>query len=453
MRLDTLIVGDVVLPTGVLRGGAVGIAGGRVASVHERGPFPDAAEVHDHTGRLVLPGAIDAHVHAYSSSTDQEGIHRLTRSAAAGGVTTVIEMPYDRPHAITNVERLRAKKEVVAREAVVDVALFGTTTKLDGWKQVVPLAREGVCAFKFSTYESDPDRFPEIPDAELRKTFAELRKVGLVAAFHAENGAIIDPLIEELRSGGEGDAVAHCRSRPLVSETTAVLKLLELAREQGVRLHIVHLTAPQGYEAVRWYRSRGLDVTAETCIQYLVLTEEALTEKRALAKCNPPLRDEATKEDLWRRLERGEVDFVTSDHAPWPLSNKSAPNIFDNASGLPGVEHLLPLLHSAAVVDRGLPVTVLAEQLSAGPARRYGLYPRKGSLLVGADADVAVLDPSVRWTVDASQAQSVAGWSPYDGMSVVGKVVSTFVRGRQVFDGVEVTAEAGTGRFTAPLNH
>lgn len=450
MQIETLIKGDVVLSGGVITGGAIAIANGRIAQIYRSGDeLPAADRVLDHQGCLLLPGGIDPHVHAYSSNTEQEGIGGLTRGAAAGGITTVIDMPYDRPKAITNVELLRAKKETIAREAVVDVALFGTTSKFGGWKDIVPLAREGVCAFKFSTYESDPDRFPEIPDSELAKIFHELQKTGLVASFHAENGAIIDPLIEELRSQGVEQPEAHCWSRPLISETTAVLKLLEFAREYDVRLHIVHLTAPQGYEAVRWYQEQGVDVTAETCIQYLLLTEDALSSKRALAKCNPPLRDTETLEDLWLRIEAGEVDFITSDHAPWPLANKSAENIFDNASGLPGVEYLLPLFYSSAVAERGLPVTAVAELLSSAPARRYGLH-RKGSLTVGADADIAVLDPEAQWVIDASRSQSVADWSPFDGMTVTGKVVCTLLRGKEVFNGSEITAEAGTGRFVSP---
>ncbi len=453
MQAETLVIGDIVLPSGIIHGGAISISGGRIVGILEEGNPVAAEQVHDFSGCLVLPGAIDPHVHAYSSTTDQEGIGGLTRSAAAGGVTTVIDMPYDRPAAITNVERLRAKKELIAREAVVDVGLFGTTRKFAGWQDIQPLAAEGVCAFKFSTYESDPERFPEIPDHELARIFVELQKVGLPAAFHAENGAIIDPLIEQLRSQGVEHPEAHCWSRPLISETTSVLKLLEFAREYGVRLHIVHLTAPQGYEAVRWYQEQGVDVTAETCIQYLLLTEEALKSHRAFAKCNPPLRDAETLEELWLRLEEGEIDFVTSDHAPWPRSNKSAENIFDNASGLPGVEHLLPLFFNSAVVERGLPVTMVAELLSAAPARRYGLHPRKGSLFVGADADLAILDPTLSWTIDAASSQSVADWSPFDGMTITGRVVSTFVRGQHVWDGSNVLTEAGSGRFISPNWH
>lgn len=453
MAIDMLIRGDVVLPSGVLKGGAVGIDRGSITGIFSAAYQPHADRVHDYSGCFVLPGAIDPHVHAYSSNTSQEGIGRLTRGAAAGGVTTVIDMPYDRPQAITNTERLKAKKQLVAEQAMVDVGLYGTTSKFGGWKEIVPLAREGVCAFKFSTYESDPDRFPEIPDAELSKIFGELQKTGLVAAFHAENGAIIDPLIEEMYEQGIEHPEAHCWSRPLLSETTAVLKLLEFARVYRVPLHIVHLTSPQGYEALKWYQSQGVDATAETCIQYLLLTAQELNTKRALAKCNPPLRDTETLEELWQRLEDGEISFITSDHAPWPMENKKADNIFDNASGLPGVEYLMPLLYSSAVEGRGLPVTAFAELLAAGPARRYGLYPRKGSLFVGADADIAVLDPTRTWTVDSVQSQSVADWSPYDGMTLKGKVVGTFVRGTQVFNGKEITAEPGSGRFTAPLHN
>ncbi|MEX2536062.1 MAG: amidohydrolase family protein [Trueperaceae bacterium] len=426
------------------------ITDGRISGIYRHDELPDSPEKQDYSGCLIFPGIIDAHVHAYSSSSDQEGVYRLTRAAAAGGVSTVIDMPYDRPRATTTTELLRAKIDVVEREAVVDVALFGTTTKYDGWKQIVPLAQAGVCAFKFSTYETDPDRFPEIPDFELIKIFRELQKVGLVATFHAESGTIIDPLIEELRPLGEEHPEAHCWSRPPISESIAVLKLLELARAYPIKLHIAHLTAPQGYEAVEWYRAQGVDVTAETCIQYLLLTEEALREKGAYAKCNPPVRDEAIQSELWRRLFAGGIDFVTSDHAPWSADFKDKPNIFDNASGLPGVEHLLPLTYSSAVVDRALELPALAELLSAGPAKRYGLYPRKGALLVGADADVTVLDPSQRWTLDAGKGQSVARWSPYDGMKLTGKVVKTLVRGREAFDGNEVTAAEGSGAFVTP---
>ncbi|MFO7545458.1 MAG: dihydroorotase family protein [Trueperaceae bacterium] len=452
MGSEALYVGDVVLPSGVLRGGAVEVRDGVVVNVYDEHQVPTGREAHDFRGLLILPGAVDPHVHAYSSSTDQEGIERLTRSAATGGVTTIIDMPYDRPKAITNAERFAAKVEIVDREAVVDVALFGTIAKYGGWQEIVPMARAGACAFKMSTYETDPDRFPEIPDSEIALAFRELAKVGLTASFHAENGALVDPYIERLYAQGEEHPRAHCWSRPLESESTAVLKLLEIARVHPVKLHIVHLTSSQGYDAIDWYRSLGVDVTAETCTQYLILDESALDEHRGLAKCNPPVRDEATRAELWNRLMDGQVDFVTSDHAPWSLAFKQKANIFDNASGMPGVDVLVPLLYSAAVADRELPLPRFAELVSGGAAKRYGLHPRKGAIRIGADADLMVLDPDARWTFDASKSESVAKWSPYDRTPIQGKVVRTVVRGKVVFDGDQVCGQPGDGEFIRPVH-
>src|SRR5690606_328737 len=178
----------------------------------------------------------------------------------------------------------RQKAEKISQDAVVDVALYGTVTKYGGWKEVRSLADAGACAFKMSTYETDPKRFPEIPDSELIHAFSEIGQTGLPAVFHAENGDIIDPLIERLRPEGHLNPEAHCLSRPPESESTAVAKLLELARAHPVRLHIAHLTVPSVFDLIRWYRGRGVDVTAETCVQYLVLEQSDLSRLKGLAK-------------------------------------------------------------------------------------------------------------------------------------------------------------------------
>lgn len=451
MPCDTLIVGDLVLPDRVLRGGGLAITDGIISSIHAPDDLPEARRTIDHSGHYVLPGGIDAHVHAYSSSSNQEGIARLTEGAAKGGITTVIEMPYDRPEAITTAEHLKRKIEVVEREAVVDVALFATIKKHDGWREIPALAAAGACAFKLSTYETDPDRFPEIPDRELMHAFREINKTGLVVAFHAENGNIIDPLVEEWRPQGEERPEAHSLSRPPEAETTSVAKLLELARTHPVKLHIVHLSVPLGYELIEWYKAQGVDVTAETCLHFLVLSQEQMPELRGFGKMNPPLRPASMMAELWDEVRRGRVDFVTSDHAPWTEDLKTRANIFDNMSGIPGVEILLPLLFSEAVSERDLAVTHFADLIATGPARRYGLYPQKGALTPGGDADVCVVDPEASWSFDASQQASVAKWSPFDGMTLKGKVVRTFVRGREVFDGSSVLAEPGTGSFVRPV--
>lgn len=447
---ELAIRGNIVLPDVVLYDHWLAVRDGRIAGLGSEPP--EAERTHDERGKWLLPGGIDAHVHSGSSAVHKEGFARLTRGAAAGGVTTVIEMPYDAPEPLTGPDQFRAKVSAIQQEAVVDVALFGTVPKVDGYRYILPLAELGVCAFKFSTYETDTHRFPRIPDNEIVRIFAELQKVGLTAAFHAENGELVDTLVKELRPLGEAHPEAHCWSRPPEAETTAVGTLLELARTHPVKLHIVHLTVPFGYDLIDFYRLRRVDASAETCIQYLILDEGDLGRLGAFAKCNPPLRSAEMREALWQKLLSGQVDFVTSDHAPWPDEVKTKPNIFDNSSGLPGVEVLVPLLYSAGVVKRGLDIHSFARLISTNPAQRYGLYPRKGALLVGADADIMVLDPQASYAVSGSQMQSLATTSPYEGMQVTGRVTRTFVRGTEVFNGQSVTGQSGHGKFIPRLS-
>lgn len=451
MYSDLAVLGDVVLTDRVLKGGALEISGGRIARILEHSADVAADTVIDHSGKLILAGGIDAHVHAYSSGVEPEGLGRLTRGAAAGGVTTVLDMPYDRPEATTTTAHLDAKQELVRREALVDVGLYATLPKFGGAERVAELARHGASAFKLSTYETDPVRFPSIPTTELMKNLPEIAKTGLVAVFHAEDGEVIDPLVESARQDGANDDLVHARTRPLISETLAVIRLLELAREYGFRLHIAHLTSPRAYEVIRRYRDEGVDVTAETCIQYLAFDDSEFAAHRAFAKCNPPLRTAQVREELWDLVLAGEVDFVTSDHAPWPESEKNADYLLDNSSGLPGVETILPVLYSEGVVKRGLSLPQLTQLMSAGPARRFGLAPRKGVLAVGADADIAVLDPDIEWTISTSDLYTVADRSPYDGLKVSGKVVRTLVRGTTVFEAGKLTAEPGYGQFQRPV--
>lgn len=446
------IRGNLVLPTRTIDRGILTFENGKISGIFGPADAPTLTDNLIDVGESwVLPGLIDPHVHAYSGGEEGEGFERLTKAAAVGGITTVIDMPFDAPMPVRNSERLAAKVELIERGALVDVALYGTCAKYDGWPSIVELAQGGVCGFKFSTYESDPDRFPEMPDSELVKIFQELNKVGMVALFHAENSAIIDPLIEQLRVTGEAEPRNHAWSRPPISETTSVVKLLELAREYGTKLHIPHLTAPFGYDLLHWFRQQGVDATAETCIQYLVLDESDLTRLGGFAKCNPPLRTKEIQAHLWMKLLAGEIDFVTSDHAPWPAEDKQHANIFDNKSGLPGVDLLAPLFFSEGVIERSLPISRFADLLSTAPAKRFGLYPRKGALQIGSDADVTIIDPTPCWNIDGSQTHSIAGTSPYDGKQVTGKISHTFVRGNLVYDGASVIGATGWGEFVRPV--
>jgi len=253
------------------------------------------------------------------------------------------------------------------------------------------------------------------------------------------------------RWSGPREPRAHCATRPPVSETASVAVALELAAATDVRLHIYHASLPRTFELVAAARGRGQRVTAETCPHYLLLTEDDMDRLGPLGKMNPPLRSPAAASGLWERLADGTVDLVSSDHSPWALEKKSRrDDIFANSSGLPGVETLVPLMYGAAVGQRGLPISRLAEVLAATPAATFGLAPRKGQLAVGADADLIVLDPSGTTRIRGQALHSSARWSPYDGMEVPGRIALTMVRGRIVYDGSAVIGTPGYGQYVTP---
>ena len=436
--------GRVALPGREPGPGAVAVASGQVAAVAERdAPLPAHDEL-DVGDALVLPGVVDVHVH--TRSAPQEGIEAATRAAAAGGVTTIVDMPYDASGMIADPDAFAAKVADVEREAVVDVALWATVPPRGALAHVDELVRAGACAFKLSTYETDPVRFPRIPDDQLYRAFGAIAGAGGLAGVHSENDELVRALVAGERDAGRVDPLAHARSRPPVAETEAIARCLELAQATGVRLHLCHVTVGRGVELARRARRDGVDVSAETCPHYLLLDESELERRGGEAKINPPLRSAAEVEALWHALARGELDVVSSDHVGWPIERKRGEDIFALASGAPGLELELPLLHDAAAA-RGVPIAVLVRALSETPARRFGLWPAKGSLLPGADADLVVLDPDSRWTVEPERLVTPVGWSPYSGRTVRGRVCHVLARGEHVFREGEVVARAGRGSF------
>jgi allantoinase len=449
-EFDLVVGGRVVTPERVLDHGYVAVRGGRIAAVGETaGPLPPAqrAVAADHA--YVLPGIVDTHVHTRSEPA--EGITRCTQAAVAGGVTTIADMPYDMPAAVPDLETFTAKIADVRAEAVADVALYGTIRKEGGLDEIERIATAGACAFKVATYEADPVRFPRIPDGELLAAFQRIAATGLPVAVHCENQDIADRGVAQARAAGQPDPLAHGRSRPPVSETEAVGRVLELAYATPVHVHIVHASLPRSFDLIQRYREEGVRVTAETCIHYLVLDETVMKRLGPLAKINPPLRGREHVDGLWRYLAAGRIDQVTSDHAPWALSRKNHPDMFRNASGAPGVETLLSLLHHYGVASGRISILTLAALLAEHPARNFHLFPRKGVLVPGADADLTIFDPDAVWTVRAKHLHSAAGWSPFEGMELRGRVRQTFVRGRPAYENDVVVARPGDGQFIPPV--
>ncbi|TDH62969.1 allantoinase [Dankookia rubra] len=448
---DRVILGDLVLPDGVLSGGWVAIRGEVIAGLGQGTP-PPAAATADHTGMLVLPGLVDGHMHT-SSSTGWPGIEGASMSAAAGGVTTCVDMPYDVPRPVTDAGILREKVAVVEATSHVDMALYGTITKAGGVGAIAGLAEAGVCSFKLSTYEYDAVRFPRIDHPTMLAAFREIARTGLMCAIHNEDQELVIRLTEEAKAAGRTDPIMHARTRPPLAESMADLEIFEMAVETGCHVHIAHSSIARGFDLAAMFRAEGARTSGEACIQYLCMTEEDLVRLEGFGKCNPPFRTAEEVERVWQRLVAGKVAYVSTDHAPWPRERKVyTGDIFAPGAGLTGLQSFAPLMYTL-LAERGLPPTLMARYCAERPARFHGLYPKKGALRTGSDADLLVLERGdFRFDEASIQDREDAKWSPYHGRAMRARVSATWLRGACIWDGTSVLAKPGTGRFV-PRQH
>lgn len=442
---DRVIIGDVVTSDTIIPGGYVAVRGEMIAAIGEGVP-PPARETADHSGKLILPGLVDGHMHT-SSSTGWPGIETATKCAAAGGVTTCVDMPYDVPVPVTDAAILADKIGWVERTAHVDMALYGTITKTGGVGAIPGLAAAGISAFKLSTYEYDAVRFPRIDHPTMLSAFREIAKTGLPVAIHNEDQELVEMLTAQARAAGRTEAIMHCRTRPPLAETLADLEIFEMALETGAHVHIAHSSLSRGFELAETFRGMGAQTTGEACIQYLCMTEDDIVRLGGKGKCNPPFRTADEVERMWQSLVAGKIAYVSTDHAPWPLERKTLPDIFANSAGLPGLQSFAPLMFSL-LDERGLSPTLMATYCAERSARMHGLWPRKGALRVGSDADVCVLERGNFIFDEASiQDRPEMCWSPYHGRKMRARVAATYLRGRLIWDGTTVLTQPGDGRF------
>jgi len=445
---DTVLIGTLVLPDRLVPHGYVAIAGDKIAAVGD-GPAPAARDRHDLGDALILPGAIDAQVHSLSQK-DQEDFIWSTRSAAAGGVTTIVDMPYDEGNVVNSARAVRIKVEHAGAQARVDFALYGTIDPAEGVTRIAEMVDAGVAAFKFSTFGTHPTRFPRIPPMLLAEAFAAIAPTGLVAGVHNEDDEFIRAAIDKVKAAGITDWRAHGLSRPPLTELLATLQIYETGAQTGCPAHVVHCSLSRGYDIAARYRAEGCAASIECCIHYLVLDEENDVKRLGgKAKINPPIRPRAEVEKLWQQVAAGNVTLVSTDHVSWSEERKTHPDMFDNASGVPGLEVMLPLFVKGAL-ERNIPLTWAARLLALNPARHFRLDHRKGALEVGKDADIAVLVNRPKVYDAAASGHNVVGWSPYNGITLPWTLDATWLRGRLAFDGTDVLAAPGTGKIVRP---
>ena len=405
------------------RAAAVHVEGGRIAAVTGFDDVPSSA-VTLADDEVLLPGLVDSHVHVNDPGrTEWEGFATATRAAAAGGVTTIVDMPLNSIPATTTVDALHVKREVAEGQVAVDVVFWGGAVpgNLD---QLRPLHDAGVVGFKCFLLDSGVPEFPPLDDAGLRAALTEIAGFDGLLIAHAEDPAVIAAAPEPSGTSYAG----FVASRPPEAEVGAIEALIAAARDTGARAHVVHLAAADALPQLRRARADGVRITVETCPHYLTFAAEHVPDGATAFKCCPPIREHHHREALWEALRAGDVDLVVSDHSPCTPDLKRL-DVGDFAlawGGIAGLQVSLPVVWSGARA-RGIPLDDVVRWMCEVPARLVGL-PRKGGIRVGADADLVAFAPDERFTVGRLEHRNPV--TPYAGLDLHGVVRRAWLRGR-----------------------
>ncbi len=427
----------VVSPGGIRPLGLL-IDAGKIRSVHDRAALPRDVPARDFGNLLVMPGLVDTHVHVNDPGRELwEGFLTATRAAAAGGITTLVDMPLNSIPATIDPDALRAKLAAARGRIAVDVGFHGGIVPANAGS-LASLLASGILGVKAFLVHSGVEEFPNVGEAELRLGMGAIASSGLPLLVHAELESPLAVPQSDPRSYGQ-----YVRSRPPQMETAAIAMLIRLCREFGTRLHIVHLAAAEGVALLAAARAEGLPITVETCPHYLFFASEEIGDGDTRFKCAPPIRSADNREALWAALtagaldKSGVIDFIATDHSPCDPALKS----LDQGSfvrawgGISGLQLSLPVVWTAAR-ERGFTPTDLVRWLCAGPAALVGLAGRKGGLEPGCDADIVVWDPDATVTVGERPLFHRHQVTPYAGRTLQGMVRATFLRGREIFDGI-----------------
>ena len=395
------------------------------------GRAPDAVLV-DAGESTVMPGVVDTHVHVNEPGrTEWEGFETATLAAAAGGVTTILDMPLNAVPATTSRFALERKREAAEGKCHVHVGFIGGVVP-GNTDELARLADGGVRAFKCFLSPSGVDEFPSVSEQMLRKAFLTLADLGLPLMVHAEDPALLHPAPH----GGSREYAAYLASRPQEAEASAISMLIRLMGEYPTRVHIVHLSSAKSLTVIRAARDRGLPITVETCPHYLSFSAQLIPDGATEFKCAPPIRWDAERDGLWKALFDEEIDLIASDHSPCPPAMKETGGDFFSAwGGIASLELSLPAVWTGARA-RGAGIEWVVRWMCEGTARLAGLEGQKGRLEAGYDADIVVWDPESSFVVDPSALHQRHKLTPYAGRTLFGVVRATYVCGQLAFGGV-----------------
>lgn len=421
----------VLLPEGE-RAATVVIEAGRIAAIETQGSPASAA--HDLGDVVLMPGGVDTHVHCNEPGrTEWEGFHSATRAAAAGGITTLVDMPLNSIPATTDAAALRCKVEAMAGQLHVDVGLWGGVVPANG-AALEDLRRAGVLGFKCFLSPSGVEEFPPVAESDLRAVAGVLARLGRPLLVHAEDPALLVPMPASTRQHADWTA-----SRPASAEVSAIHMLGRVSAETGIWVHIVHVASAAALDAIEAARRGEARITAETCPHYLTFADEEIPDGATEYKCAPPLRSVGERAALRAAVAAGRLPMVVSDHSPAPASLKQQ-RTGDFAAAWGGIASLEWGLAATwtAIAPAGAGLADLASRMATAPAALAGLEDRKGAIRVGLDADLVAFDPDATSVVDPQRAQQRHPVTPYAGRTLRGRVHATWLRGECVFDGAAV---------------
>ena len=421
LRSRRVITGDACVPA------TVHVSDGRIAGVRA---FDDrAAHVIDVGDAVVMAGVVDTHVHVNEPGrTEWEGFATATRAAAAGGVTTILDMPLNSVPATTSAAALRAKREAAAEHATVNVEFIGGVVPGNA-SEIEPLCDAGVRAFKCFLSPSGVDEFPSVTESDLRVVLPILARRGVPLMVHAE----LPSLLRDGPAGGSRSYAAYLASRPPEAEIEAIRLLVALSEEHEARLHVVHMSSARSAALISEARSRDVPISAETCPHYLTFAAEEIPDGATEYKCAPPIRGRDKRDALWRALIAGDIQLVASDHSPCPPALKGSDgNFFSAWGGIASLQLSLPAVWTGAR-ERGISLPRVASWMCERTAALAGLARRKGAIAAGFDADLVVWNPDERFRVEPAALRHRHHVTPYAGRDLYGVVQETYVGGRCVF--------------------
>ena len=426
---DLIIRGRTVVSADAIGPASIHIRGEKIVAVRAFEEIVDNCEIVEVSDdSVVMPGLVDTHVHINSPGrAEWEGFPSATRAAAAGGVTTLIDMPLNSIPATTTLAAFQTKLKDARDNCFVDVGFWGGVVP-GNTADLAPMFAAGVVGFKCFLVPSGVDEFPHVTEDDLREAMPELSRLGAMLIVHAE-------LPGPMRNTDKTDYEGFLRSRPHEAEDEAVALMIRLSREFGTRVHIVHLSSAHALPLLRAAQAEGVRITAETCPHYLHLAAEMIPAGATEFKCCPPIRENENRERLWQGLAEGTIEMIVSDHSPCPASMKlrETGDFMAAWGGIASLQLRLPVVWTEAR-RRGFSLSELTNWLCANPARQVSLESRKGTIAPGCDADIVIWNPDREFVVDAARLEHRHKLTPYERETLSGVVEKTFLRGRKIYD-------------------